>query len=220
MILLVGKIFKAYYAYFPKVDLVKSLYYSLIYKGIIIIGKANIRIDRKGLIIFTDKKASLYIGVHYTASVTADLTIFNQGVLKVGRSVSLCRGCKIVIGSDKEEKAVLTIGNNSYINEYSRIFCGSKIIIGENCSISWYCNIMDTDVHSILVNGVKTNNNKPIQIGNNVWIGANAVISKGTIIEDNCIIGINSFVKGKCYSNNIYIGNPAVSVRTFDMWEN
>lgn len=59
---------------------------------------------------------------------------------------------------------------------------------------------------------------KDIRIGNNVFIGANVTILPGTVIEDNCIIGAGSVVKGNIKSNSIMIGNPAKLVANTREW--
>lgn len=49
----------------------------------------------------------------------------------------------------------------------------------------------------------------PVRIGNNCWIGANAVILPGVILGDNVIVGAGSVVT-KSFSSNLTIGgNPA-----------
>lgn len=48
-----------------------------------------------------------------------------------------------------------------------------------------------------------------IIIGKNVFIGACSFILPGTIIENNCIIGAGSVVRGRIPSGSIAIGNPA-----------
>ena len=47
-----------------------------------------------------------------------------------------------------------------------------------------------------------------VKIGNNVFIGVNTTILKGTEIGDNVIIGANSLVSKKLESNAVYAGNP------------
>ncbi|MFR5992243.1 MAG: acyltransferase [Mediterraneibacter faecis] len=42
-------------------------------------------------------------------------------------------------------------------------------------------------------------------MGNNVWIGANVTILKGTKIGDNAVIGANAVVFGNIPENAIYI---------------
>jgi acetyltransferase-like isoleucine patch superfamily enzyme len=57
---------------------------------------------------------------------------------------------------------------------------------------------------------------KPIIIGNNVWIGANAVILPEVTIGDNAIIGAGSIVTHDVEKNCIVAGNPAKLIRKID----
>ncbi len=54
----------------------------------------------------------------------------------------------------------------------------------------------------------------PVVIGNNVFIGMNAVITRGVTIGDNVIIGAGSVVTKDCKSNCVYAGVPAKEVMT------
>ncbi len=49
---------------------------------------------------------------------------------------------------------------------------------------------------------------KKVDIGNNVFIGAKAIVLPGTIIGNNCIIGAGSVIKGDLQSDSVYAGNP------------
>ena len=44
-----------------------------------------------------------------------------------------------------------------------------------------------------------------IEIGENVWVGANTVILRGTKIGNNCVIGAGSVIKGIIPANSIII---------------
>lgn len=50
---------------------------------------------------------------------------------------------------------------------------------------------------------------KPIYIGNNVHIGAGAIILAGVTIGDNVVIGAGSIVTKDVESNSVVVGNPA-----------
>ena len=54
---------------------------------------------------------------------------------------------------------------------------------------------------------------KPITIGNNVWIGAGAIILAGTTIGDNTVIGAGSVVKGDIPSGVVAAGVPCRVIR-------
>lgn len=45
----------------------------------------------------------------------------------------------------------------------------------------------------------------PVEIGNNVWIAANAIILRGTKIGDNVVISAGSIVKGVVPSNTVFV---------------
>lgn len=50
-----------------------------------------------------------------------------------------------------------------------------------------------------------------------MWIGLNALILKGTIIGDNCVVGAGAVVKGKFPANCVIAGNPAKIVKRFEL---
>jgi len=49
----------------------------------------------------------------------------------------------------------------------------------------------------------------PVTIGNNVFIGMNAIITRGVTIGNNVVIGAGSVVTKDCPSDGVYAGNPA-----------
>lgn len=57
-----------------------------------------------------------------------------------------------------------------------------------------------------------------VTIGNNCFIGMNAVILKGATIGDNVIIGAGSVVGGVIPSNSVAVGNPCKVVYTLEQY--
>ncbi len=55
-----------------------------------------------------------------------------------------------------------------------------------------------------------------VKIGNNVFIGMNAIILPGTTIGDNCVIGAGSVVTKNIPDNTVWGGNPAKQICTLD----
>lgn len=106
--------------------------------------------------------------------------------------------------------ANIEIGSNSRING-TYIHAQAGIYIGENCVIAAGTNIIDSNGHEMYsVNRTKGRDKAdPIIIGNNVWIGLNSVILKGTIIGDNSVVSAGSVVKGHFPPNTLIQGNPA-----------
>lgn len=59
-----------------------------------------------------------------------------------------------------------------------------------------------------------------VTIGDNVFIGMNAIITCGVTIGNNVIIGAGSVVTKDCLDNGVYAGNPARRIAELDtFWE-
>ncbi len=88
-----------------------------------------------------------------------------------------------------------------------------NVIIGAECSISSGVNIRTADIHPIYDNESKQRINpaKSVFIGDHVWIGHLAYISRGVKIGSGSIIENYSFIphNAKVFSNNLVVGNPA-----------
>lgn len=54
-------------------------------------------------------------------------------------------------------------------------------------------------------------------IGNNVWIGANSTILRGTFLPDNCVVAANSVVKGKFEKNTLILNERGIKVKLINM---
>lgn len=63
----------------------------------------------------------------------------------------------------------------------------------------------------------------PIKIAENVWIGANAVITAGIKIGKHCVIGANSVVTKDIPDYCVVVGNPARIIKKYNfntrIWE-
>lgn len=85
------------------------------------------------------------------------------------------------------------------------------ICIGDHTLFSWNITMMDHDAHGIFnSHGDRLNKEKDIIIGDNVWIGCNVTILKGTELPNNVVVGANSLITKKFKQTNIVLaGNPA-----------
>jgi acetyltransferase-like isoleucine patch superfamily enzyme len=114
---------------------------------------------------------------------------------------------KMYVGVKEEGK--LVVGSHCFFNINSSITCIEKIEIGDNCKFGNNLVMVDHD-HNFRAKGQYSADStefisSPITIGNNVWVGANVVILRGTTIGDNCVIGAGSIVKGNIPSDTIYV---------------
>jgi len=114
--------------------------------------------------------------------------------------------------------AMIAIGNNTRING-AYIHSQKEIVIGENCVIASGVNIIDSNGHKLYSSNRTNGRDMPetIRIGNNVWIGLNSIILKGTEIGDNSVVGAGSVVKGSFPKDSLIVGNPAVVVKQLEI---
>lgn len=121
------------------------------------------------------------------------------------------------------------IGNNTiiYNTEFSYSQKGDHFYIGNNCTItgayllghdaSPTLFIDDLIVHKdVWKNGSRRSYRAPIRIGDNVFIGVNAIILPGIHIGDNIVIAAGSIVSCDLESNFVYAGNPAKKIKSIE----
>jgi acetyltransferase-like isoleucine patch superfamily enzyme len=115
--------------------------------------------------------------------------------------------------------AIIKIGSNSRINGACVHACG-RVEIGRNCLIAANVQIIDSNGHNTsfdhVENRINTNGKiYPVIIGDNVWIGLNAIILPGVNIGDGSIIGANTVVTTDVPSMVIFSGNPGSVIKRF-----
>lgn len=140
-----------------------------------------------------------------------------SGLVVFKGKTELGHGSKITVA----ETGVLEFGKDFTITAESTVIAYKSICFGENCMLSWDVLIMDTDLHRIKdQNGEIINNDAPISIGNNVWIGCRSIILKGTSIPDYVVIGANSQTRNSLDEQHcVYAGSPLRKIRESINWE-
>lgn len=106
------------------------------------------------------------------------------------------------------------IGNNTFINHNAYLMDGAPIKIGSYCFIGPNCG-MYTATHALIAEerNQGLEKAKPIEVGNNVWIGGDVTILPGVKIGDNSVIGAKSVVTKDIPANVIAVGNPCEVLR-------
>ena len=112
----------------------------------------------------------------------------------------------------------ITIGDRSFININCTVLDApiseGSITIGDDCLIGPNVQLLAVS-HAVNPSQRlnKENFAAPIIIGNNVWIGAGAIILAGVSIGDNSVIGAGSVVTKSIASNTVVAGNPAIKLK-------
>tara|TARA_R100001369_G_scaffold11984_2_gene25794 strand:+ start:43 stop:594 length:552 start_codon:yes stop_codon:yes gene_type:complete len=95
------------------------------------------------------------------------------------------------------------IGERFYIGHFGGIIINAQAVIGNNCNISQGV--------TIGVSGTKQKRGVPI-LGDNVYIGANAIVVGEISVGDGAVIGANSLVTKDVLSNTTVLGVPALKI--------
>lgn len=103
----------------------------------------------------------------------------------------------------------IEIGENFYSNhnlvilDANKVKFGNNVFIAPNCGFYTAGHPLDYEARN---KGLEYA--KPIEVGNNVWIGGNVVVLPGVSIGDNVVIGAGSVVTKDIPSNSVAVGNP------------
>jgi acetyltransferase-like isoleucine patch superfamily enzyme len=153
-------------------------------------GKGSIIRRRSRLDVFPFK--AFNIGKN---ALIEDFTVINNAVGDVNI------GNDVVVGLSNVIIGPVNIGNNTIIAQH--------VVISA-------LNHQYEDIHVTPKNQKILT--KLVDIGDDVWIGANAVITAGVKIGKHCIIGAGSVVTKDIEDYSVAVGNPAVIVKRYN-WE-
>lgn len=115
--------------------------------------------------------------------------------------------------------ASITIHDGAQINNGVAIIAeSSSISIGKNALIGPEVVVFDSDFHQIPRETISNHPNNPtdVSIGDNVFVGARAMILKGVTIGNNSVIASGSVVTKSIPPNVIAGGIPAKVIRALE----
>lgn len=108
----------------------------------------------------------------------------------------------------------LHFGNSVYANfnltvvDDGDIYVGDRVMFGPNVTIATANHPIEPTLRRSAMQY-----NKPVRIGENVWIGAGSVIVPGVTIGKNSVIGAGSIVVKDIPENVVAVGNPCRVLR-------
>jgi acetyltransferase-like isoleucine patch superfamily enzyme len=137
------------------------------------------------------------------------LEMLREGRLNVGAGVLFEPGVWIT-GPDP---ARIRIGEGTFLNRNVMVAAVELVEIGANCMFANGCFITDGnhrfDDPELPVPWQGFTTKGPTRVGDNVWCGANVVVTTGVTIGERCVIGANSVVTRDIPPFSIAAGIPA-----------
>jgi acetyltransferase-like isoleucine patch superfamily enzyme len=137
------------------------------------------------------------------------LEALREGRLEIGANTLLEPGVWITAPAP----ARVRIGAGTFLNLGVMVAAMELVEIGDHCMFANGCFITDADhrfddpQRPITWQGFRSKG--PTRIGDNVWCGANVVITSGVTVGERCVIGANSVVNGNLPPYSIAVGAPA-----------
>ena len=144
------------------------------------------------------------------------LEMLREGRLELGAHVLLEPGVWLTAMAP----ARIRIGGGSFLNLGVQVAAVDLVEIGEHCMFANHCFITDAnhrfDDPDRPVPWQGFTSKGPTRVGDNVWCGANVVITSGVTIGERCVIGANSVVTTDLPPRSIAAGAPAKVLRTVE----
>lgn len=131
-----------------------------------------------------------------------------------GHNVLIQDNCRIYNTESIKLGNNILIGQGALIEGIGGLDIGDNVIFGPDVTI-WTAN--HNYYNPNLLPYDEKVNNKPVSIGNNVWLGAKCIIIPGVSIGDGAIIGMGAVVNKDIPKGAVVCGNPAQIVKYRDM---
>jgi acetyltransferase-like isoleucine patch superfamily enzyme len=144
------------------------------------------------------------------------LEALDEGRLEIGRHVLL----EPHVWLTAPGQARIRIGAGSFLNVGVMVAAVELVEIGEHCMLANGCFVsdgahrFDDPDKPVPWQGFTTKG--PTRIGDNVWLGANVVVTSGVTIGERAVIGANSVVTSDIPPRTIAAGTPARVIRAIE----
>ena len=145
----------------------------------------------------------------------------SRGIWQVSGTVGFGGKASIGHGSRLSVRGNLCLGDGFNMTAESTIVCAKEIRFGHDCLLSWDILVMDTDEHPLYnKENERINPDKPIVVGDHVWIGCKCVLLKGAEVPDNTVVAAGTLLTSSFNGEYQVIGgNPPTVLKHDIRWE-
>ncbi len=129
---------------------------------------------------------------------------------KCGEEVIVKNRCYFGDGSKLQVGNYSQLGQNSTIS--GKVSIGNYVMMGPDVVIMGVTHDI-SDLSKPMIDPMNPSLEKPVIIGDNVWIGTRAIILPGVTIDDNSIVGAGAVVTKSFKKNSVIAGVPAKLIK-------
>jgi len=138
-----------------------------------------------------------------------------RGSLVVGDEVLVDGKCSFTFAARYSDSPLLEIGDRTGIGHACSFTVAQRISIGRDCRIAGGVAIFDSSGHPSDPEARRrgepapSDTVKPVSIGDNVWIGRNAMVFPGVTIGEGAVVSAGAVVMSDVPPASVMAGNPA-----------
>lgn len=163
------------------------------------------------------------VGVGFRLELTPDskLPHLDNCALELGDRVRINARTTFQGACNAPARAVISIGNDSYLGSRVVLRAGLGIRIGSHVLIASNCILTGDPGHPLdpiarRTKAAPREDLREIVVGDDVWIAEGATILGGVTIGDGAVIGAHAVVTKDVAARTVVAGNPAKVVKTLD----
>lgn len=148
--------------------------------------------------------------------------VLGDGDIIVGDDSCIDGKSSFVFGARFSERPVLSIGRRTYVGHQCSFAVASQITVGSDCYIATGCFFLDSPGHPLdparrLAHlPPDAEQVRPVVIGDNVWIGTQAMIMPGVTIGEGSVVAARAVVTADVPPYTVVGGTPARVIKRLD----
>lgn len=143
-------------------------------------------------------------------AISDSVALSKESTIDFGKKLRTRGGCSFNV----QDSGRLSFGRDVFLNRGCLFNCRSSISVGDGCEFG--PNVMVYDHDHVFRGGVLKDGSfkyGDVSIGKNCWIGAGAIILRGTVLGDGCVVGAGSVVKGEYPAGSLVLQKRQTEVR-------
>ena len=136
-----------------------------------------------------------------------------------GADVRFGAGCVLDHGFTLESSGHLQVGDRTVFGHHCTVAADRSVVIGAHCLFGEFTSIRDHDHAFDAAGGAILDQGRstaPVAVGDDVWVGAKATITRGVTIGSGAVVGAHAVVTRDLPPGSVAVGIPARVVRMRD----
>jgi acetyltransferase-like isoleucine patch superfamily enzyme len=188
-----------------RMSVLRSLYLSVRFGGWFIVSRrTRIKIGRRSKVAI-GRGSFFFVGFVHYGPTPAAIHLGRGATLSVEGTVLIRKAARVFV----HDGAHLEMHSGSGVADYTTVTCFDHIVFHEGSGTSWYCNVLDTNGHVVVVDGDPKPATAPIVFRPKALIGSFVTVLPGVTIGEGSLVAAGSVVTKDVPPHSLAGGNPA-----------